>query len=428
MRVAVIICCLGASVRAQPSLPREVLLLSQIKQKMRENLSRLPDYTCVETIARSQRPNSLAPFRPVDSLRVEVLHAGEREFYTWPNSRKVEESLGRLIGGGTTSSGEFALHARAVFVGDAQSKYVADEVIRARRTLRYDYVIPSLSSGMTLTYAGRSGRVSSRGSFWADAETLEVVRLEVNAEDIPADLPFASAVSTVDYGRVLTRGVNMLLPQSAEVTLSKASGATDRNEIHFSQCRGFGANSDIRFEEGASRENGFNLLPEKTIQELDLPAGISLILRLDQAIDSKTAVEGDPLTAHIQQAVRRDGRIIVPTSALVRGRIRRLESYDKPRRYFIVGLEFSEIEFDDKHVGFTGSLDRVDPVPELTWFLGSSSARQIRDVAGVTNIVERERIHTTELPGVGTFFVDGEHFRLPKDFHMIWRTVDSKKH
>src|SRR5579863_1754469 len=109
MRVAVIICCLGASVRAQPSLPREVLLLSQIKQKMRENLSRLPDYTCVETIDRTQRPNSLAPFRPVDSLRVEVLHAGEREFYTWPNSRKVEESLGRLIGGGTTSSGEFAL-------------------------------------------------------------------------------------------------------------------------------------------------------------------------------------------------------------------------------------------------------------------------------------------------------------------------------
>ncbi len=220
----------------------------------------------------------------------------------------------------------------------------------------------------------------------------------------------------------------MLLPQSAEVTLSKTSGAADRNEIQFSQCRGFAANSDIRFDEGASPGTRVGLSPEKTTQELDLPAGISLILRLDQAVDSKTAVEGDPITGHVQQAVRRKGTIVVPAGALVRGRVRRLESYDKPRRHFIVGLEFSEIEFDDTHAGFTGSLDRVDPMPELTWFLGSSSARQITDAVGVTNIVERERVRTTELPGVGTFFVDGEHFRLPKDFQMIWRTVDSKKH
>jgi hypothetical protein len=52
---------------SQPGLQREVLDLSKIKRKMVENLSKLPDYTCVETVERSARQTETATFRAVDS-------------------------------------------------------------------------------------------------------------------------------------------------------------------------------------------------------------------------------------------------------------------------------------------------------------------------------------------------------------------------
>jgi hypothetical protein len=42
----------AASCAAQAEVPRELLALARIKQKMAQNLSRMPDYTCLETIER----------------------------------------------------------------------------------------------------------------------------------------------------------------------------------------------------------------------------------------------------------------------------------------------------------------------------------------------------------------------------------------
>src|SRR5580704_14671305 len=110
---------LSGMAAAQSGLSPEVLALSRIQQKMRQNLSRLPDYTCVETVERLQRANETGMFRPVDTLRLDVLHVGDKELYAWPGSKKFEEHIERMAAG-VTSSGEFALHARSVFLGDAQ--------------------------------------------------------------------------------------------------------------------------------------------------------------------------------------------------------------------------------------------------------------------------------------------------------------------
>ena len=84
----------------------------RIREHMREYVAHLPDYTCVETIVRAQRADESTAYRPMDTLRVEVLHIGDKELYAWPGEKKFEDKLGLLVGVGTTSSGEFALHAR----------------------------------------------------------------------------------------------------------------------------------------------------------------------------------------------------------------------------------------------------------------------------------------------------------------------------
>src|SRR5260370_29219607 len=55
----------------QPLAP-EILLLSRIKVRAAENLQRLPNYTCTETIERSRRARKSRRFDPVDTLRLEV--------------------------------------------------------------------------------------------------------------------------------------------------------------------------------------------------------------------------------------------------------------------------------------------------------------------------------------------------------------------
>ena len=41
---------LAAFAAPQKELPPEILLLAGVKQRMAENLSRVPNYTCLETI------------------------------------------------------------------------------------------------------------------------------------------------------------------------------------------------------------------------------------------------------------------------------------------------------------------------------------------------------------------------------------------
>jgi hypothetical protein len=176
------------SARAQkPSseLPKELLDLVQIKQKMPQNLTHLPDFTCVETMQRSRKTVDAAEFSLVDSLKLEVLYSGNKELHAWPGSRTFEERNPRFADSGMFSDGEFASRAQGVFISNqAQTHFAGAEVWRGRDTLKYTFRIPAMMSGWTVNVGGRSGVVGERGTFWADPATFEVLRLEVSAGSI----------------------------------------------------------------------------------------------------------------------------------------------------------------------------------------------------------------------------------------------------
>src|SRR5262245_46878599 len=107
---------LAASLAAQENISPEALLLSRIKVRAAENLTRLPNYTCLETIERSTRGPS-GKFRLVDFIRLEVAYVDRKEMFAWPGSNNFEDQdITDLVGGGTIGNGSFALHARSVFL------------------------------------------------------------------------------------------------------------------------------------------------------------------------------------------------------------------------------------------------------------------------------------------------------------------------
>jgi len=236
---------------AQGEVPREVLLLARIQQQTRQRLARMPDYTCVETIERFERQPQRSQFRYVDTVRLEVAHVGDKELYSLPGAQKFEESdVARLVGSGMTSSGDFVQHLRAVFTGGyAQLTYGGEGEIDGRRVVRYSYRIAQSFSGYRLRIGRREGIVASSGFFWADPETLEVLRLEVRAEEIPPDVPVLSAITRIDYGKVRIGDSEVLLPQVAELEMTELSWRQSRNRIQFTDCRQYVGESTVMFVE-----------------------------------------------------------------------------------------------------------------------------------------------------------------------------------
>jgi len=234
---------------AQTEVPREVLLLARIQQKMREQLARMPDYTCLETIERFERAHRAPSFRLVDTVRLEVAHVGAKELYARPGGQKFEESeLPNLIGWGMMASGDFALHLKSVFgSGIPVFNYGGEEELDGRRTVRYHYRVPQNLSGYRLRVGRQQGIVAFSGSFWADPETLEVLRLEVRAEEIPPNLPVLSAVTVIDYGKVPIGGSEALLPRRAELVMTETLGRQNLNRTEFTNCRQYVGESVVLF-------------------------------------------------------------------------------------------------------------------------------------------------------------------------------------
>jgi hypothetical protein len=59
---------------------------------MADNLARLPNYTCVQTIERSHRAARKKIFERQDLMRLEVALVGGQERFAWPGAKRIEET------------------------------------------------------------------------------------------------------------------------------------------------------------------------------------------------------------------------------------------------------------------------------------------------------------------------------------------------
>jgi len=239
---------------AQSTTPREIVQLARIKHDMAGILNKMPDYMCQETVERSSRQKGVAAFKEVDVLRLDVAFVGGKELFGRRNAGQIDKSHpNSFTGHGVTSNGEFTGHARTVFLdGAAAFRYAGSETLDGRAALRWNYTISSLTSGWTLLYAGRLAKVASKGSFWADPESLDLLQLDVEATEIEADFPIQATHLSIGYGRVQIGTKLILIPQRSDLLVTNADGTLDRNQVEFSRCREYGAESAISFDEEPS--------------------------------------------------------------------------------------------------------------------------------------------------------------------------------
>jgi hypothetical protein len=253
-----------------------------------------------------------------------------------------------------------------------------------------------------------------KGSYWVDPETLDLLWLEVDADDIPPNLRLASATQTIDYARTRIGMRDVILPQSAKMRIVRLDGRESRNIVEFTHCRSFRAESTLSFD--AETPLSASVLPAAGSPKPEtepVPEGLVAPLELWEPITDEQTV-GGPISAHVAADVTQKGKVVLARGAAVRGRIRRLE---RQEGYYVVGLEFTDVETRTGTARFYANLQDIDP--RFKQILTTTTRGPRRQLI-------TETTWSPHLPGVVSFFVKGPRLVVPKGFKTVWRTTSPR--
>jgi hypothetical protein len=327
-------------------------LLPRIREKMANVLLRQPNYTCTETIERTRQAVG-GHTRVQDTLRLEVALVEGKELFAWLGSKRFEEhELGELASAGMFGNGGFALYARTLFLDNVAVFEARGETqLKGRPAVRYDFRVARSTGTHLLKVNDREAAVGFRGSFYADPSTLDVRRVEIVSEDIPADLGVTASEATVDYTRLRIGDETYLLP--AESTLMMAlTTEVSRNSVRFTGCRRFTGESTLSFNDPVLTEAS---VPADHVVDVAIPAGLTLQFQMPD-LDLAHAAVGDPIRATLRADVRNGRQLLAPKGSIARGRIVRL---DRRPDYFALRIEFQDLDWPGGHAGL--NLSYVEP-------------------------------------------------------------------
>jgi len=385
-------------------------LWGRTREHAAASVAGLPKYSCTETMERLvYAPSGHIEFR--ERLRLEVLVKETAELFAWPGSMDfAAEPLETWIGTGAIGTGNFAAQLLNLFqISAATIKYAGLETGGQDSLHRFDFHVPRPSSRSTIDVQGKSAATAYSGSLWVKQDSLDIVRLETRAEEIPSDLDCREARQPISYSRIRLGIDERMLPSGAELALVNRSGREGRNTVAFSKCRHYAAETSLSFTDSPDPAPSAPQGPR-----LELPANIALVLRLDQAISIRDAAAGDPVVARLDKEVI-SGAVTLPRGTRIIGRIRRLEQHFQGSAPALVALQFfvaetpaGSVNFSARLTGPRGTPDKINVIGDKPQLTGGVAGLEIEDDGRRT--------------GVGSFRVKGTESSLPRGFRTVWET------
>jgi hypothetical protein len=390
-----------------PPANEEILLLGRAKNKMAAALRGMPNYTCLQTIERSKRLPKRRKFELIDVLRLEVGLVEGKELFAWPGSGKFEDKeLSEIVPpGGAIGNGAFAAHANSVFQGRAASITFEGWEENPRRA-RYAFRVPQNLSGYVIRHPSKAKAiVGYHGKFWVTPEDERVVRIEVEADDVPLFLEVLATGSSIDYSLVRIGETDYWLPTASTMKITNIDTAEYRNETIFSGCRQFAGESSLRFDDPEPDEKA--AAPVSVPETITLPKGLYFGVQLSEPLKWGKTVTGEKVQATLADAIKRKGVVLFPKGSLVEGRVVSLQA--------LPGGQLMELQFDTIVDGLRSAEFRAEcyqPARQM-------SVRSSRAVA-----VDREVVCVPGRRGSISIATPRGKTDLAKGFRFNWATVE----
>jgi hypothetical protein len=296
---------------------------------------RLAKYACIETVERSYYQPPPQPMRAAscsqiqaaragrsappkldatDRLRLEVTVSEGHEIHAWPGATRFDtRDVDEIIHQGPIGTGAFDMYLIGVFDNPAVDyQYVAEKPDGSRTMLEYSYRVSAEASRYRVKTGARWQTVPYGGTFWLDAESLDLRRFTVEAGPLPPATSMCQLESALDYQRVRIGDGDVLLPRQGRLTIVMDNAQETNNVTTFGECREYQTESALHFDTDSDVDSAARKPVVRAA--VALPIGLPIVLALTAPIDTATAAAGDPVSAKVMKPVRRPGAsdILIP--------------------------------------------------------------------------------------------------------------------
>ena len=341
-----------------------VQVLMQVRDRALEHGQNIPNHTCVESmqrdryepiagrsskacavlLARREEGDAQARLRlnSTDWVRLDVAFDRHREIYSWAGASRFEEGeLDELIPEGASGTGPFATLLLSIFSPRyPRYSFEGENQVEGRRLFEYGFRVPQDESSYRVRARKDWVVTGYSGKLFVDPKTTELVRLVVHTEELPPVTGICQTATMLEFGAVRLESAEYLLPKVARQRFIGREGDEGENQMNFSACREYQAESKVDFDTPAESRRTAD-----GTAGWELPAGLPVSIKMTTVVRIGQAAAGDRVEGRLQQAVQDEAqKILVPAGALVEGRLMRVEVDYGPRTENSVVLRWEAVQ------------------------------------------------------------------------------------
>ena len=357
-------------------------LYQHVRRRVLDDVSRLPNFTCVQTITRrtfatapKKRPARCGeilrdrtiekrklPLLLWDRLRLDVAIADKHEVYSWVGASKFEENeLKQFVGGGQSVTGDFASLLLSVFEDHPLMRFEREERVGRRILFEYSYETPIGSSHYQLKVSFLQFTVAYQGSVLLDPKTSDVVRVTARSAPLPEPTGYCEVTRELDYSRLPIGTGDALIPQRADSSAIDNNGVVMVYESDYSSCREYVGESALRFDDPEKSQLPAASGTTSPVNNFTpFPPGLAFNCTITTPIDSDTAATGDPFEGVLRTPISdASGKVLAPAGARIHGRLTAFKKYPASgtsKESFEIGLQLRSIELGGDRAPFAATM------------------------------------------------------------------------
>jgi hypothetical protein len=243
-----------APAAASPAAPEAVVepppedeFLVKARGESEQFTQGLPNYICKQLTTRYLRQSRAEGFRALDVVSADVVYEDGKESYAniQINGKLVKKPVEET---GSWSFGEFGTTLKALLStgSPAEFRFRKEAMINGRVSRMYGFHVAQPRSAWQVRLGGQWVFPEHQGTVWIDKDTGRVLRIEMEALNVPLSFPLDTVEWVVDYDWTRIGENRFLVPIHAEnLACWRASARCTKNTLDFRNYRKFTGESII---------------------------------------------------------------------------------------------------------------------------------------------------------------------------------------
>jgi hypothetical protein len=243
-----------------PNSEQQAEIINDVREYALSYSKGLPNFLSTQVVRRYQagapgsryasRISNEPSWQQMDTLTLRLSYFEQKEDYKliMVNSAPTTQDYKKL--GGATSTGEFGSLLRDIFEPYTQARFEWGgwATLHGHLVMAFNYQVEQSRSQWGIDYEHTNHIVPAySGRVLIDKDTHVVLRVTLNADDIPPTFPVKEATTILDYDYVDLSGHQFLLPLKSE-TMMSADGILSRNVTEFRLYRKYSTESEIKYD------------------------------------------------------------------------------------------------------------------------------------------------------------------------------------